>query len=108
MTELSDVGNWSQYQKLVLAELERHNTLLLGIDERISNLKLDIERLKTVRSRQEDFVKQLDALSARISAVETSENIDDAIKKYRNWIVGILFFVITALLIPVLNLILHG
>ena len=39
-------NNWSEYQKLVLAELERHGSLISEIDEKIGNLRVEIAMLK--------------------------------------------------------------
>lgn len=101
-------GNWGEYQRLVLAELERHNKLLSGVDDRIQSLVLAIELLKQERIARENLERQVRENMKRIDALEKSENVDDALKKYRSWIVGILFVFITALLIPVVNLILHA
>ena len=39
-------NNWSEYQKLVLAELERHGSLIAEIDSKISDLRVEIAMLK--------------------------------------------------------------
>lgn len=103
-----DTGNWGEYQRLVLAELERHNSLLRGVDDRIQNLKLELELMKQDRKRIDDIEKQVKENTGRLNTIIRGEETDDALKKYRNWIVGLLFVFITALLIPVLNLIIHA
>jgi len=39
-------NNWSEYQKLVLAELERHGSLISDIDGKISDIRVEIAMLK--------------------------------------------------------------
>lgn len=105
---MSSPGEWSEYQRLVLAELERHNQLLQTIDDRIGNLKLEIELLKQAKRDMEELRKQVIDNTRRLNKIEGAEEVDDALKKYRNWIIGLLFLFITALLLPVINLILHS
>jgi hypothetical protein len=89
------VGQWSEYQRLVLAELERHNTLLSGVDDRIQNLKLEIELMKVSQERIKELEKTVSENTKRLAKLERTEDTDDALKKYRNWIVGLLFIFIT-------------
>jgi hypothetical protein len=103
-----ETGNWGEYQRLVLAELERHNKLLQTVDDRIQGLKVEIELLKQLRQQLEDLQKIVKDNTKDISSLEKGEDVDDALKKYRNWIVGLLFVFVTALLLPVINLILHS
>lgn len=101
-------GGWGEYQRLVLAELERHNALLTSIDDRIQGLKLEIELIKEQRRNLDDLKTQVRENTKRLGILEGSENTDAAIKKYRNWIIGLLFLFITALLIPIVNLVISG
>ena len=39
-------NNWSEYQKLVLAELERHGSLISEVDQKITDLRVEIAMLK--------------------------------------------------------------
>ena len=39
-------GDWHEYQKLVLSELERHNSLLLQMDNMLEKVNVDISSLK--------------------------------------------------------------
>jgi hypothetical protein len=39
-------NGWNEYQRLVLAELERHNTRLETIDEKISAVRVDLVKLQ--------------------------------------------------------------
>ena len=41
-----DGSDWSEYQKLVLAELERHGSLISEVDQKISDLRVEIAMLK--------------------------------------------------------------
>jgi len=108
MSEMMTEGGWAQYQRLVLAELERHNTLLQGIDGRIQNLVLEIELMKRDNLSRKDLEEQVRINTKRINDLETAEDVSDAVKKWRNWIVGGLFLFITALLIPVITLIMNA
>lgn len=101
-------GGWGEYQRLVLAELERHNALLTNIDDRIQSLKLEIELIKEHRRSLDDLKNQVKLNTERLGVLEGSESTDLAIRKYRNWIIGLLFLFITALLIPIINLIISG
>jgi ubiquinone biosynthesis protein COQ9 len=103
-----NLGGWSEYQRLVLAELERHNTLLQTIDTRIQALKLEIELMKQGQVRLSQLEDQVKMNTNLISKIKTVEDTDDALKRYRNWIIGALFLFITALLIPTVNLIING
>lgn len=105
---VDNVGGWGEYQRLVLAELERHNALLQTIDTRIQSLKLEIELIKQHQSRLENVEAEVKINTERINKIQTVEDTDDALRKYRNWIVGVLFLFITALLVPTVNLILHA
>ena len=42
----SGSNNWSEYQKLVLAELERHGKLISEIDSKISDIRVELAMLK--------------------------------------------------------------
>jgi FtsZ-binding cell division protein ZapB len=101
-------GGWGEYQRLVLAELERHNSLLQTIDTRIQSLKVEIELLKQTHERLANVESQVRTNTDRINKIQNVEETDDALKKYRNWIIGVLFIFITALLIPTVTLILHA
>ena len=39
-------NDWSEYEKLVLAELERHGKLISEIDDKIGNIRVEIAMLK--------------------------------------------------------------
>ena len=39
-------NDWSEYQKLVLAELERHGKLISEIDTKISEIRIELAMLK--------------------------------------------------------------
>ena len=101
-------GSWGEYQRLVLAELERHNSLLQGIDTRIQSLKLEVELIKQNNERLSNIEAQVKNNTDKLRTIETGEATATAITKYRKTIVGGLFLIITALLIPTINLILHA
>ena len=46
MNKLHFNGEWDQYQKLVLSELERHNSLLEKMDEKLAKVNTEIAMLK--------------------------------------------------------------
>lgn len=39
-------ADWSEYQKLVMAELERHNEVLEGLSKQINDIHIEIAMLK--------------------------------------------------------------
>tara|TARA_B100001939_G_C16493916_1_gene426691 strand:+ start:222 stop:434 length:213 start_codon:yes stop_codon:yes gene_type:complete len=42
----NDSGDWQEYQKYVLNELQRHNTLLERINDKLSKVDAEIATLK--------------------------------------------------------------
>lgn len=43
---MPDTNGWSEYQKLVLSELERHNGLIEDIRNKLGKIETDIAMLK--------------------------------------------------------------
>ena len=101
----SDNGGWSEYAKLVLAELERHNNILQKIDEKLDAIGLqqaetqhEVRGLKATSDEHEVCIKDL---KKRVYKLEQGELVNHAIKKYRWWILTGVFTVALAIIIPV-------
>lgn len=105
-------SDWNAYQRLVLAELERHNGLIDQTNRKLEdiNLKLalmqqNIDQLKLL-SNERALV--LDKLDKRVGAVERTDDIEDAVDKYKKWIIGILFAIFTAIIVPLIKIFFFG
>lgn len=102
------LDGWGEYQRLVLAELERHNTLISTLNTGIT----DIQLKSALREREyQDVVKRVDKLDVRITglhekldSMQSQSDIDNALHKYRKWLLSGAFILITAFLIPLINL----
>jgi predicted nucleic acid-binding Zn-ribbon protein len=105
-------GNWSEYAKLVLAELERHNRILAGIESKLDSLKLQQALYeREIQQFRNDFVQIKADLVVTAKKVENFESIDiaeQAVQKYRKYIIGLMFAVITSILIPILKIVFVG
>lgn len=97
MSNLSENGGWSEYQRLVLAELERHNMLMREIDVRLSKFELDMQML------QRDMGNAL-KLDERLRKLENEALTSGAVGKYRKWLIGGALLLITSVVIPIINL----
>lgn len=105
--DLSSVAKngWAEYQRLVLTELERHNTMISDIMDKLSTIEVQIALLK----KEQDIIGQLqkDIRDLRDILSKTQENnrLSDGLKKYRNWILGGIFTIIVSVAIPLINLV---
>jgi len=98
---------WNSYARLVLAELGRHNDLLLKISEKLDTIKLqqalyekDIGEIKT---DMRDHEKDIKDLKKRMFKIEQGELIDTAVKKYRKWVLAGAFGITASIVIPVVD-----
>lgn len=100
---------WTEYSRLVLAELERLNKMgqdlashlqkqdlsIQGLNQKIDNIdKYGAEYVRVMRS---DFDK-------RLLTLEQKDAKDDATTKYRNWLIGALFLLLTSVALPLIQL----
>ena len=70
-------GGWSEYAKLVLAELERHNNLLEGIDGKLDSIKLQAEvtqlEVHALKKNHEDVDMNIKDLKKRVYKMERGD-----------------------------------
>jgi len=92
MTENSHNG-WAEYQKLVLAELERHNKWLNAIDEKLNATLLTFS---VERKAVETLLKMVEQLDTRVDSLEKSRVSHDATARVieknsasRKWVIGL-------------------
>ena len=93
MTVSNDNNGWAEYQKLVLAELERHNKWLNTIDEKLNATLLTFS---VERKAVETLLKMVEQLDTRVDSLEKSRTTHDATAKVtakntaaRKWVIGL-------------------
>lgn len=112
-------NGWAEYQRLVLAELERHNKLIEVIDTKLSEIQLALALMKErngqtdqeIKERNRKVDKQLEAignnhsnLDARVKNLETSSDIESAIQRYKKWIFGTMVLLLGSIIIPLVKI----
>jgi DNA repair exonuclease SbcCD ATPase subunit len=101
-------GGWAEYQRLVLAELERHNSIIENIGSKLESISLTLALLKEQNDRQdkkiEENTEQLEHLETRINTVFAGNAVDEAIKKYRKWLLGVGIMLVSSIVIPIIKI----
>ena len=98
-------NGWSEYQRLVLAELERHNMWMKEIDTRFQEIRLQNHEITNKVQRLEAMTQQL---VVRVDGIEKVEQAEAAVAKYKKAIFGIMIALATAILIPIIRLFIGG
>jgi len=98
-------GNgWSEYQKLVLAELQRHNDLLITLTNELQEAKLEIRLLKESNHKIKEMQEEIKVLQDSLGQLMSGKAVTSALAKYRGRIItGILTFT-SIIIIPVVKL----
>ena len=103
---------WSEYGRLVLSELERHNDLLMRISEKLDGIKLQQALYEKDISEVKDDVRasatDIKDLKKRIYKIEQGELMDQAIKRYRKWMFAGAFGITASIIIPIADLIIKA
>ena|SRR3990167_11295849 len=107
------VDNWDTYARLVLAELERHNGLLVAINEKLDTIRLQqVITEREVSSVSKDlatFKKTSQKMSQdheeRLEQIEERDLVSETIKRYKKWLIVMIFTVISSFIIPIVDLI---
>jgi|SRR5688572_13060290 len=103
-------GEWNEYARLVLAELERHNKLLAKMDEKLDSIKIEQaiydREITAIKGEIVDIKAAISRHNDRLVVMENSDLADKAIKKYKKWIIGAVFSMLISVAIPVTDLIL--
>ena len=109
---MPDDAGWIEYGKLVLSELERHNSLLLTISEKLDAIKLqqaiyekDINEVKT---DVHDNTKDIKDLKKRVYKLEQGELIEQALGKYRKWLYAGAFGITASIVIPIADVLIKA
>lgn len=102
-------GGWAEYQRLVLAELQRYGELTDKLITHLNKIDTDLALLKqqieAVAENQTTLRVLAESNKVSITALQQGDAIQQAITRYRNWIVGALFLLITTGIIPLVRLI---
>lgn len=98
-------GEWGEYQKLVLAELERLNSSNNNFARDINDIKLSLSLIQRTEDKLEKTVEIMDK---RLVTVENSQLTEATIQKYRKWLVGGFIAFIASTVVPVVLFILGG
>lgn len=100
-------NGWAEYQRLVLAELERHNVLINDIGRTLGEMNIRLALMKEENGKIKDLQLQLADLTKRIGSQETGDQITDAVARYRKWIIGIVITVFATAIIPLIRVLLQ-
>lgn len=103
-----DNGGWVEYGKLVLSELERHNDLLMKISEKLDAIKLQQalyeQEISEVKSEVRDHSDEIKELKKRVYKLEQGELINATIDKYKKLLWAGAFGLVTAIVLPVVQI----
>lgn len=101
-------NGWAEYQRLVLAELERHNRFIEAINLKLGDIELKIALLKHDATKVTKNELRIDSLEKQIDKLNEGEIIEKAVNKYRNWLLSGGLLLLTAIILPVVRLFLGG
>lgn len=112
-------NGWAEYQRLVLAELERHNKLIEVIDTKLSEIQLALALMKERNGQIDQDIKERNrkvddqlatmgnnhsALDTRVKNLERSTDIESAIQRYKKWIFGTMVLLLSSIVIPLVKI----
>lgn len=117
MSDTNPQGAWNENARLVISALDRHESILLTINEKLDGIVLrqalhdkEVEAIKEELDEVRDELRVTHAdikdLKKRVYKLENGEMIDRALKSYRKWIIAGGFTLVTAVIIPIVSLIL--
>ena len=101
-------NGWAEYQRLVLAELERHNNIIEGFNAKLNDIALQIALLKQENGKIAKLEQRLDDTTRQLDKLSQGDMIEDAVHRYRNWLISIGFLLVTALAVPIVKLFIGG
>lgn len=99
-------NGWAEYQRLVLAELERHNKILNDLDRALQDIRVQLALMKEENGKIKAMQEQINGLDRRIGNQETADSISAGVDKYKKWIIGIIITIIVSGIIPLITVIL--
>jgi Ni,Fe-hydrogenase III large subunit len=101
-------NGWAEYQRLVLAELERLNDQMTELSKSQRDTDIKIALLKEENGKIKELALGLVEIIKRITVLENSAGVETAIKKYRGAIVAAGILLISSVLIPLIALFIGG
>jgi cob(I)alamin adenosyltransferase len=102
MTDVERNG-WAEYQKLVLAELERHNVMIADVANKIQDISLQLAIMKQEAAQRQNTEKRVQLVEQKIDLLQRGDLVDRAIKRYKKWVLGILVGLVAALAAPIIK-----
>lgn len=99
-------NGWAEYQRLVLAELERHNQLINDILKTLAEMNIRLALMKEENGKIKELQIEVNTLAAKVVSLDTGSQISEAVDKYRKWIIGIIATVLITAVIPLIKIIL--
>ena len=115
---MSEAGNgWGEYQKLVLAELERHNKWLNVIDSKLNqalvSFTLSQQLIQSLTESQKDLVEVSRTHEKRIEALEKDAAAEKAVSEReiiresdKKWLIGVSITAVVSTVGLILNILL--
>ena len=97
-------NGWGEYQRLVLAELTRHNNLIEKLDEKLQGVSVEVRLLKEENHNIKEQQKEIRALQKQVSNIQQEDAVEVALRKYRRWIIAIIFTIIASGIIPIVRI----
>ena len=105
----AQASGWGEYQKLVLAELERHNKWLNSIDEKLNTTLLTFTLEKRAIESLAKLVEQLDTRVAALEEDHTARAAVDSVNAVRDnsrkWLIGLMATTLFSVAAMALNII---
>lgn len=99
-------NGWAEYQRLVLAELERHNELINNINKSLTDIGIQLALMKEENGKIKTLQVEVVDLNRRMNAQDTNTQVGDALDKYKKWIIGAIVAFVISVAIPLLNILL--
>jgi len=95
-------GNgWAEYQRLVLAELERYNQWMTLLDQKLSTMSTQNQLLQ----RQVELMeKNIEHNNEKLEKLQAGAATSEAISQYRKYVVGLAIALFDSVLIPLVKL----
>lgn len=101
-------SSWTEYGRLVLAELERHGELFDQIIQKQNDQRTQLavfeDRLNEVVTLSRQNRIELERQGKEIDKLKQGDAIKDAIRTYRNWLLGGIFTLIITGVLPFIKL----
>lgn len=97
MAEAIRESSWGEYQRLVLAELERHDKLLQTIQAHLQTHDIELSQLK-------ETPQNIRTITLRIDKLEAADIASVAVSKYRGWFLSGFILLAGSIVIPLVKI----